>query len=221
MRRPELRLIQSALESVLTPEVADQTYRDAVSALGGEPTSASDTLDLANGPLRVALCRRLGRAAADEVIDDLLATLVTPSPSRSPSAEATRELPLEGARVRVLVLSSADALARSLETELGAHRLEVGTAGTLEAAQAWLAEHAPAVVMIDGASFATIEPTSLPALLAALPATTVRAIWAVDAPYGTAALGALVEARASVTPVDRREGLATVVDLIRARRYAS
>jgi hypothetical protein len=219
MRRPELRLIQSTIESVLSPALADQTYRDAITALGGEPATSSDVLELVNGPLRVSLARRLGRAAADDVVDDLLATLVTTAPPRPASAEATRELPLEREQVCVLVLSSTDALARALAAELGPRRLEVATAGTPEEARAWLATHAAGIVMIDGASFASIEPTSLPALLAPLPTTTVRAVWAVDAPYGAAALGALVEAHAPVTPLDRREGLATVVDLVRARRY--
>lgn len=220
MRRPELRLIQSVIESVLAPDLADQTYREALAGRGGEPDSPSGVVDLVHGPLRLALARRLGRSAADDVVDDLLATLMTAAPSRSPSDEGTRELPLQRERVCVLVLSATETLARALEAELGREQLEIGTAATPEATRRWLSTHAPGIVLIDGASFASIEPTSLHALLAPLPTTTVRAIWAVDAPYGAAALGALVDARAPVTPLDRREGLATVVDLIRARRHS-
>jgi hypothetical protein len=217
MRRPELRLVQSTLESVLSPELADLTYREATA--GGEPESPSDVVDLVHGPLRAALGRRLGRSAADDVVDELLATLVTAAPPRSPSAEATRELPLERGRVGILVLSSTDALARALAAELP-DQLAMTTAGTLAEARSALAMVAPRIVLVDGASFASIEPASLVQLLAPLPTTTVRAVWAVDAPYGAAALGALVDARATVTPLDRREGLATIVDLVRARRYA-
>lgn len=217
MRRPELRLVQSALESVLAPEVALQTFREAVAATGGPPASAGELVTFLHGPLRTALERRLG-PGADTVIDDLLAALAPHAEEpRTASSETTRELPIETARVPVVVLSASGALAASLTEALG-ERISASTAGDVPGAVEALATLRPAVVVIDGAAFPRVEPRDLPALLAELPRTTVRALWGTDTPYGAAALSALVERRAPVTTLDRREGLAPIVDLVRARR---
>ena len=72
--------------------------------------------------------------------------------------------------------------------------------------------------LIDGASFPLIEPSDLPEILGALPPTSVRAVWGTDTPYGAAAVAELTAKRVAFTPLDRREGVTPVVDLVRARR---
>jgi hypothetical protein len=221
MRRPELRLVQSALESVLAPELALQTFREAVGAAGAPPASTAELISFLHGPLRAALERRLGGPTADTVVDDLLGALAPRAEEpRTASTETTRELPIETAQVSVVVLSASPALATGLVDALGPERVAPSTAGSVATAVGMLAARRPALVLVDGAAFPSIEPRDLPDLLGELPRTTVRALWGTDTPYGAAALAALVERRAPVTPLDRREGLAPIVDLVRARRFA-
>jgi hypothetical protein len=89
----------------------------------------------------------------------------------------------------------------------------------LESAQVF-AFKPPAIVIVDGASFPSIEPSEMPSLLGGLPPTTVRAVWGTGTPYGASVIGELASKRAPFTPLDRREGVAPIVDLVRARRLA-
>jgi len=220
MKRPELRMIRDALESVLSPALVDSTLEAAIRAAGREPQTPGDLVALVNGPLRAALAGRHG-AAADDVIDDLLRALVPAEEARRGSSEITRELPLESAQVLVLVLSSSDTLGLELEHALGTNIVATLTYDEPVRAEKAIAFRPPAIVIIDGATFPLIEPSAMPALLSQLPTTTVRAVWGTDTPYGGAVLAELAARRAVFTPLDRREGIAPILDLIRARRYAS
>ncbi len=218
MSRRELRLIRDALDSVLSPALAASTLEDAIERMGGPPETPGEVMTLLNGPLRVALERTHG-AAADDVIDDLLQLLTPRADPAAPVSEVTRELPIETAQVFVFVLSSSEALGREIEDALGSDRVMALTYEEPERLEKALAFRPPSIVIIDGASFPMIEPSRLPQLLASLPETTVRAIWGIDTPFGSAALSELAHQRGSFTPLDRREGIAPVLDLIRARRF--
>ncbi|MBX7196401.1 MAG: hypothetical protein K1X94_30385 [Sandaracinaceae bacterium] len=218
MRRPELRLIRDALEAVLSPELAAATVDEAVRAMPNALSSPAELVALVNGPLRTALTKRQG-SAADDVIDDLLRVLVarTPSPKTS-SQDITREIMLETAQVFVFVLSSSEALAGELERVLGTQLVATLTYDEPQRVRKAIGFKPPSIVLIDGASFPLIEPSDLPEILGALPPTSVRAVWGTDTPYGAAAVAELTAKRVAFTPLDRREGVTPVVDLVRARR---
>jgi hypothetical protein len=221
MRRPDLRSIRDALEAVLSPEHAASTIDEALRSMPSALSSPNELVGLVNGPLRTALAKRHG-AAADDVIDDLLRMLVgrTPSP-RTASQDITRELPLESAQVVVFVLSSSETIGTELERALGTHAVATATFDDPPRARKAIAFKAPAIVIVDGASFPSIEPREMPTLLAGLPPTTVRAVWGTDTPYGATVVGELAAKRAPFTPLDRREGIVPIVDLVRARRLGS
>lgn len=218
MRHPELRLIRDALEAVLSPELAAHTIDEAVRSMPDALSSPSELVALVNGPLRAALARRHG-SAADDVIDDLLRVLVSRAPaSSSRSQDVTREMPLEPAQVLVFVLSSSEALGGEIERSLGTDHVATLTWDDANRLRKAIAFKPPAIVLVDGASFAPIEPSEMPEIFAALPPTSVRAVWGTDTPYGAAVIGELAAKGAPFTPLDRREGIAPVVDLVRARR---
>lgn len=219
MRHPELRLIRDALEAVLSPELAATAIDEAVRAMPNALSSPSEIVGLVNGPLRAALAKRHG-AAADDVIDDLLRMLVARAPApASRSQDITREMPLETAQVLVFVLSSSEALGTEIEQAVGTDNVATLTWDDPQRLRKAIAFKPPAIVLVDGASFPSIEPSETPDIFAALPPTTVRAVWGTDTPYGAAVLAELAAKRAPFTPLDRREGIAPVVDLVRARRF--
>lgn len=220
MRRPELRLIRDALEAVLSPELAASTVDEAIRAMPDALSSPDELVALVNGPLRTALARRHG-PAADDVIDDLLRVLVSRTPARSVSQDITRELPLETAQVFVYVLSGSEKLGTQIENALGSEMVTTLTYEDVTRLRKAIAFRAPSIVLVDGASFPSIEPSDLPDVFAALPPTTVRAVWGTDTPYGAAVIGELAGRRAPFTPLDRREGVTPILDLVRARRFSA
>lgn len=220
MKRPELRLLRDAIEAVLSPELATAAIDEALHAMPNGLMSEGEVIALVDGPLRAALRRRHGDAA-DDVIDDLVAVLVERPPMPQVSSyEVTREVPLEAARVFVFVFSSAETIGGELERTLGTQAVAAVTFDDPDRVRKAITFKTPAIVVVDGVSFPTIEPSQMPTLLAGLPPTTVRAVWGTDTPYGASVVAGLTARRATFTPLDRREGIAPILDLVRARRSA-
>lgn len=219
---PELRLIRESLEALVAPAVVSSTLFEALEASGGELAPGREGASaFVEGPLRDALARRMG-ADAHPVIDDVLAMLGVLAPSAPVAArrsgETTREVFVDARPVIVLVVSSGETFAGRLQAALGAPRVIPVPAATLERMDEQLRVAVPPIVLVDAANFAAIEPDRLAAFLDKLPATTVRAIWGADLPYGGAVLRAILARGATATPLDRREGIDPLLDLIRSRQ---
>jgi hypothetical protein len=75
----------------------------------------------------------------------------------------------------------------------------------------------PAIVLVDASDFPSIEPTDLAAAMGKA-GEAVRAIWGADLPYGQGVLAAAQRLGIPTTPLDRREGIAPLMDLVRSRR---
>lgn len=225
--RPELRLVRESLEAVVSPTIVSSVIFEALDEIGGQlPDGADAVRAFADGALRRALARRLGEDA-HAIIDDVVAMLATIAPRRAEEPPArrrdgdvTREVFLGAGPVVVLVVAGATDFGARLLAALGPDRVAPLPTPSLERLDEQVLIAAPPVVLVDAANFASIEPERLADALAALPATTVRAIWGADLPYGAAVLRALVERGASATPFDRREGIEPVLDLVRSRRSA-
>lgn len=222
--RPELRLVRESLEAVVSPSIVSTVMFEALEQTGGElPDGPEAVRQLVEGPLRAALARKVG-ADAHAMIDDVLVVLATIAPSADASArgrrgpDVTREVFIDGRPVFVVVVSGTSEFASRLSAVLGPTLLTAIPASTMEQLEEHLSIAAPQIVLVDAADFASIEPERLGVVLGKLPATTVRAIWGVDLPYGASILRALVERGAPATPLDRREGIEPLLDLIRSRR---
>lgn len=219
--RAELRLIRESLESVVAPQVVSSVMFEALSEAGGQigegPEGARAFVD---GPIRAALQKRLGDDA-DPIVDDLGRLLSQIAPARPVSGrelDVTREVYLDARPVIVFVISSSSGFADQLQAALGPARVTTVPVPSLEHLHRHLQVAAPPIVLVDAADFAPIEPDDLASALVRLPATTVRAIWGADLPFGGAVLRALVQRKAPATPLDRREGIDPLLDLVRSRR---
>lgn len=156
------------------------------------------------------------------MIDDVLTMIgmLTPSGPGAVrrSGETTREVFVDARPVIVIVVASGASFASRLQGALGATRVIPVPAATVERMDEQLRVAAPQIVLVDAADFAPIEPERLAVFLEKLPATTVRAIWGADLPYGGAVLRAMMARSAHATPLDRREGIEPLLDLVRSRQ---
>lgn len=219
--RAELRLIRESLESVVAPQVVSSVIFEALSAAGGQiAEGAEGALAFVDGPVRRALQKRLGDDA-DPIVDELARMLSQIAPAKRPSArelDVTREVYLDARPVIVFVISSSSGFADQLQAALGEQRVTTVLVPSLEHLHRHLQVAAPPIVLVDAAEFAPIEPDDLASALVRLPSTTVRAIWGADLPFGGAVLRALVARKVPATPLDRREGIDPLLDLVRSRR---
>lgn len=215
----ELRLVRESLEAVVAPAIVSAVIFEAMARSEGGLSEDPGALQaFVGGPLRDALRARVGDDA-DPTIDGVL-QMIAAIPARRPGRELdiTRELVLDARPVVVFVVSSAATFAMQLQASLGAARITAVPVPSLDVLTRQAQLGVPHVVLIDAAEFAPIEPDQLAAALEQLSATTVRAIWGADLPFGGAVLRALVARRAPATPFDRREGIDPLLDLIRSRR---
>lgn len=219
--RAELRLVRESLEAVVSPAIVSAVVFEALAAVGGRLSADPGAVaELVDGPLRHALRARLGDDA-DPVIDDALRIVKSVAGAARPTgrdADVTRPVVLDARPVIVLVVASGTGFAMQLQAALGSARVTTVPVATLDELTVEARGSEPHIVLIDAADFAPIEPDQLAGALEALPGTTVRAIWGADLPYGGAALRALVARRAPATPLDRREGIDPLLDLVRSRR---
>lgn len=219
--QPELRVIREALDAVLAPTIASAIIFDALAANGGVgPENPTSALGFVRGHLRHALERRVG-SDADETIENLeqVLTMIAQRPKpREHDQEVTREVITVSHPVVVYVISSEPLLASALQNALGQHQVSALHISELEAVLEDSVLGPPQIVLVDGADFPAIEPEELAARLRSLPGPTVRAIWGADLPYGASVLQTMLRERVPATPIDRREGIEPVVDLIRSRR---
>lgn len=219
--RPELRLVRERLESVLSPSVAGAALFEALGE-APPPTSARATLSLVEGPLLAALGARIGGDEARHVVDEIATALAhalnEEASGQAPRGDTTLEIPVGGTGgLSVIVVSETDAMARQLEGALGSTRICAIAVRSAKGLELALGSTAPGVVIVDAARFAPLEPAQLAATLASLPRSVLRAIWGSDLPYGAATIAECARLGTGVTSLDRREGIAPLVDLVRAR----
>ncbi len=216
MEQRELRLIRDALEAVLAPELAREVIEAARRQMPDALDAPENVVRFVDGPIRRAITRVHG-AAGDDIVDDLLGMLVPEERHRRPSEEVTREVRLD-AQLLVIVLSSSEELARALDARFEPGAVTVVAYDDVEGPRRAAKLRAAAMVLIDGASFPRIELADIPDALALFAPETLRAVWATDAPYGASVVSILAARHVSFTPLDRREGITPIVDLVRARR---
>jgi hypothetical protein len=222
--RPEMRLIRESLESVMAPTIASSLLFEAVELAGGRlPENTTEVVRFLEGPLARLLNDRLGAADTQPILEELTLTLnalgaLAPKPNVRHGAEVTREVLLDALPVLVSVVSASESFAHALVGALGSECVMPLHSSTLAQFEDVARTAVPKIVLIDGGEFAEIEPDALAQALSLLPASTVRAIWGADLPYGSAMVHALAARKAAATPFDRTEGIAPLLDMIRSRR---
>lgn len=232
LERPELRLVREKLESVLAPALASSVLFEALADGDGRPPSTGEgTLAFVKGPLARVLARKIRGETGTVIVKDLTEMLeAIVGPQLTPVSPAHRnkvvrdmdvtfEITRDKGAVPVLVLASQDALAARLEAALGPGRISTRTVSTKHELEGQLKKTSFAkILLVDAIEFPSIEPVALAALLQSSPPGTIHAIWGADLAYGSVLLGELLEKRVPATPLDRREGIEPLLDLVRSRR---
>lgn len=213
-------LIREALEGLIEPRVASSVIFEALELGGVEqlPSDGDDLLGFIQGPLQTATANRVGESTAGDVVDRL--TEVLERALRRPDAAGqsrTVEVPAGAGPVRVLVMGRGTSLAVRLRASLGGDRVAVGAATALPAAEHLIANLNPELVVVDAADPIQSPVEEVAALLARLPPPCIRLVWGREQAWADRMAEALEAANSSFTPVDRREGVDPLLDLIRSR----
>lgn len=223
---PEIRLIRETVEGVLHPATASSVLFEAMQEAGGVPSTPDAIRALVRGPLACRLAARLGDETAQTLLESLETMLraigAAPKPRRRASRhdEPTRALELSTETLPVFVLASSRAFAAKLAAALGPHVMSPVLASDDATLNAHLEAVAPAFVLLDASDFPIIEVDRLAERLARIGPDVVKAVWGADLPYGAAMLTAAEQRGLVLTPFDRREGIAPLMDMIRSRRAA-
>ncbi len=229
--------VRKALEGVLSPSATSSVLFEALGQHDQPvPGTPEELMLLVRGPLSRALSKRLGEEQAQSVVEQIEATLPrdsfapeeeiviqrdTPPPPRKPKgrdADATRAVPTHSAPVAVAVIAAHSGFADRLRAALGPRR--VTPTSVSDPRQLPDVAPTPAIVILDGSDFTTIEPRTIAQLIGRLPGMVTTVVWASDLPYGRSVLAPLEQAGLTVVPLTRGEGIDPLLDLIRSRRRA-
>lgn len=213
-------LIREALEGLIEPRIASSVIFEALERGGVVelPSDADELLGFIKGPLRAATTDRVGAASAADAVDRL--TEVLQRALKRPEAAAqssTVEVPAGAGPVRVLVLGRGTSLAVRLRASLGGDRVAVGAATALSAAEHLIQNLNPELVVLDAVDPIQDSVDGLVSLLGGLPPVCTRLVWGREQPWAERIADSLDAASVSFTPVDRREGVDPLLDLIRSR----
>lgn len=213
-------LIREALEGLVEPRAAQSVIFQALDREGVEklPSRGDDLIAFIEGPLREATAERVGASSAREVVErlsDVLGHAIrrpdTPGNSR------TVEVPAGAGPVRVLVMGRSTSLAVRLRAALGGDRVAVGASTALPAAEHMIGSFCPELVILDAVDPLQDDVHAVARLVGSLPGGTTRLIWGREQPWAEKMSAALDGAGVIYTPVDRRDGVDPLLDLIRSR----
>lgn len=213
-------LIREALEGLIEPRVASSVIFEALEKgdVDELPEDAEKLLGFIRGPLSLATAERVGETTAEDVVSRLAEVLERALRRPDVTAQSrTVEVPPGTGPVRVLVLGRGTSLAVRLRASLGGDRVAVGAATAIPAAEHLVSNLNPELVVIDAADPVQDPLEEVAELLGSLPSSCTRLVWGREQPWAERIAGALDRGSVAYTPVDRREGVDPLLDLIRSR----
>ncbi len=241
----ELRFVREILEGTFTPDLADELISDALD--GHPPLQdASDVLAFCRGPLAQLLEARAGAGVRHMVLETLEPVLgasakraTAPPPAitetapgsvaididvdgadEKDSTKATVQIPLvsKGEQVSVLIVAGSDQLAETLLRALGEDRVAPRTTNNEQELRRAIFSVIPNLLVVDAAYAPSDVPRGgIATVLKALPVTVQPVVWGADTDYGRGLVEAMKAAGAEAAFLDRTTGIATLLDLVRAR----
>ena len=213
-------LIREALEGLLEPRVASHVLFEALERGGIEslPSDASLLIGFVEGPLRAATAERAGEATAADIVERLTSVLQKAVVmDAAPDVSRTVEVPLGAGPVRVMVMGRGSSLAVRLRAALGGDRVAIGASTATPAAEHMVGTLRPEIIILDAVDPIQDAVEDVAAFLARVPAKTTRLVWGREQPWASRLADALDQATVPYTPVDRRDGVEPLLDLIRSR----
>jgi hypothetical protein len=219
----EIQIIREALEGMVAPEIAAAVLLEALAPYGGELPDPSTLEAFVERELRPALQKRL-RGDTDPVIEHVSSLLSKalaasqPPPPKSGWTEATTaQVAIGEGPVSMVVVAGRPSLAMRLRAAVGRHRLAVVAASTAEATQQMLYDAEPTIVLIDATDRPRSEPAAIAQALGKITTDCVAVVWGSRDEYGREIVKLLERTSLRVTPLDEKEGVDPLVDLIRSR----
>ena len=213
-------LIREALEGLLEPRIASHVIFDALERgkIDSLPSDASLLIGFVEGPLRAATAERAGEATAADVVERLTSVLnKAVTLDEPPDISRTVEVPIGAGPVRVMVMGRGSSLAVRLRAALGGDRVAIGASTATPAAEHMVGTLRPEIIILDAVDPIQDSLDEVAEFLARLPAATTRLVWGREQPWASRLADALDQAIVPYTPVDRRDGVEPLLDLIRSR----
>lgn len=240
----ELRFIREVLEGTFAPDQADEILSDA---LEQHPTleTAADVLEFCRGPLAALIEERAGAGMKHAVLESLEPVLgasvkraTMPPPSEitdtapgslegldidvdvdEDKGKTTVQIPMaEGGRVSVLIIAKSNRLADTLLRALGDDRVVPQTTNDEQELRRAIFSMMPNLLVVDAAyDPSEISRGGVATVMKALPVSIQPVVWGSDTEYGRGLVGAMKAAGAEAAYLDRTTGIATLLDLVRAR----
>jgi len=208
-------LIREALEGLVEARTASAIVFDALGRAEAIPQDVDGLILFLEGPLHECTSRQAGSNVAASLVERVLAMFRAGSPSRD--VATTLQLPRGTGPVRVMVLSRNTILSLRLRAALGPDVVGVAAVCELGKARTAIERMGPEVLILDGVEPMVDDPAALSEVIALVPSPATRAIWGGELRWAAAAVAAFAADQQEVTPVDRREGVEPLLDLIRSR----
>jgi hypothetical protein len=229
---PQLQLIRESLEGVLAPGIASAALLEALETYGERmPQEPSELQEFARGSLRAAVQRRAGADVAEEVTHQLGNMLVAFSGGAPDEPEPEGRVTREGRALgnlttvsgsgpgtaRMVVVAGSTGLAVRLRTAVGGERLALLTTHDPSRLYGFVTDLNASLVLYDATDSPQGDVSEFVEALAKLPPDVVRIVWSSGEPEASRIVHELEERDVRVTPLDRREGVDPLLDLLRAR----
>jgi hypothetical protein len=221
----DMHAIRDALEEVLDPDLAARILFEALDEPDAEVTRDLEGVrQFTHGPLERILEGRLGKAGAarvlklvDDALDPLGGITADDAAWLNDDADVTRAVSGGEGPMNVIVVSRDAKMVERLEVALGPQRIAAATARDPEALAQIGGVLEPDAVIVDGQRGSDIGPPELAGALSSMSKIPLILIWASDQPAGNAVMKALDEWETAYVAIPRSEGVAPLLDYLKAR----
>jgi hypothetical protein len=223
----EVLIVRETLEEAISPALATRVMFEALMAHGGVPDDADaverfvgDALlpsleEAAGADIRERVASRLEHilGSRPEPVEDWVAFS---NEEREPTVTKTLAVSGDDELVPIAILAKTQRLGRTLVIALGNELAEVSHAPSIRTLRAVVDQKKPLVVVVDGYDPCLMPPSSVAAVLKALPDETIRVVWGADEPYGRALSAGAGDTR--MIALSGAEGIGPLLDVVTSRR---
>ncbi len=232
---PELQRVRDQLGAAVGAEAAAKVLFEALDHHGGSlPCGSREIAAFVEGPLRAAIERQLGRSAAERVVASLgpgddEAEVTVLGPDAGSGARARSLTPAAGflcdttvgsrkGPVRLIAIARGGRLAERLRLAVGADDVAVGVAHSPQQACDLAYQINASMIIIDGTDIPPGGEDQFVDGLGGLPSDVMLVLWSEGGPSAERLTAGLEFCSLRVTVLDRREGVAPLIDMVRAQR---
>lgn len=215
--------IRARLSEALNPHHATLVLVHALDRMqDGVPETDDEVQRLLDGPLPVALEKRVGRIRARATVQDIRERLARMNGELAPESSAqsqrqTLETPRSDGPATVLVFSESGRVAEILDSS-GVDLARAITVSTTRAMRLMAEVRGATMLVLDAHALPRVERESVVEAARALHRGVLVVVWGVELPAGTSWVSRLVGVGVPALGIDSSGGLDALVDLIASRQ---